>query len=127
MNRQRLSNSTFVLTAMVVIEFIFIFYLETIATTSALTAKVFGLTTSQLSDPTVQLLFRNQGIYNLAIAIILLYALFISRHKKDIITIMLIFIIVVAVYGGYSSDWMTLVKQGTLPLVALISLLIKCK
>jgi Predicted membrane protein len=112
---------------MVVIEFIFIFYLETIATTSALTAKVFGLTTSQLSDPTVQLLFRNQGIYNLAIAIILLYALFISRHKKDIITIMLIFIIVVAVYGGYSSDWMIAVKQGSLPLVALISLSIKCK
>ena len=65
-----------VLTTLVAIEFMYIFYLETIATTSSSTARVFGMTTEELSRESVTTLFRNQGVYNLLIGVLLLIALF---------------------------------------------------
>ena len=59
---QPLSPFVAVLALLVAAEFLFIFYLETIATTSERTAKVFGMDTSELARDSVSTLFKNQGV-----------------------------------------------------------------
>lgn len=54
-----------VLATLVAVEFVFIFYLETIATSSERTAKVFGIDVEELKRPALNVLFKNQGVYNL--------------------------------------------------------------
>ncbi len=55
---------TKVLSVLVALEFLYIFYLETLATTSEKTSSVFGMTTEELSQKNVKVLFKNQGVYN---------------------------------------------------------------
>ena len=57
-----MSPITITLAVLVAAEFCFIFHLETIATTSARTAKVFGMTQEELSRDSVSILFKNQGM-----------------------------------------------------------------
>ena len=81
-------------------------YLETIATTSDRTSKVFGIPVSQLNNKNINTLLKNQGVYNGLIGLLLIYT------------------IIVAVYGGLTSHISIFLKQGTLPILALISLLL---
>ena len=53
----------------------------------------------------------------------LLYGAFLSRNPKEIVGMLLIYIILVAIYGGLTSDKKIIIKQGGLPILALISLL----
>ena len=69
-----MSVITTVLAVLVAAEFLFIFYLETLATTSARTAQTFNMTVDELSRPSVSTLFKNQGVYNGVLAILLLVA-----------------------------------------------------
>ena len=66
---------TDILVLLVALEFCFIFYLESIKTSSAKTASVFGMEEEELKRPSVDLLFKNQGVYNLVIALISLWSL----------------------------------------------------
>ena len=52
-----MSVITTVLAVLVATEFLFIFYLETVATTSARTAQTFNMTADELSRPSVSTLF----------------------------------------------------------------------
>lgn len=113
-----------VLVTLVALEFLYIMYLETWATTSKKTSKVFNMEPSELNGKSVKILFKNQGIYNGLIAIALLYATFFSSSGKEISILFLIYIILVAIYGGISSDIKIIFKQGGLAIIALISLLI---
>ena len=49
---------TKVLSVLVALEFLYIFYLETLATTSEKTSSVFGMTTEELSQKNVKVLFK---------------------------------------------------------------------
>ena len=98
-------------------------YLETIATTSDRTSKVFGIPVSQLNNKNINTLLKNQGVYNGLIGLLLIYGLFSSAPKQLCIPI-LIYTIIVAVYGGLTSHISIFLKQGTLPILALISLLL---
>ncbi|EUI34659.1 membrane protein [Staphylococcus aureus M1131] len=109
-----------ILIIFVALEFFYIMYLETIATTSKKTSETFNISVDKLKDKNINLLLKNQGVYNGLIGVLLIYGLFISSNPKEICTV---YIIGVAIYGGLSSNISIFFKQGTLPVLALISML----
>ena len=114
---------TKILSILVALEFIYIFYLETIITTSSITGKVFKMSKEELENKNVQLLFKNQGIYNLLISVLIIIAtyIFVSTIWLKLI---LIYIILVAIYGGITSDKSIILKQAGIAIITLITLFI---
>lgn len=116
-----MSTITTVLTLFVALEFFYILYLETFATTSKTTSKVFGLPKEELARPSVATLFKNQGIYNGLLGVGLIYSLFSTNASLEINRLILCYIILVAIYGSLTSNKKTLFTQGGLAIVTLIS------
>ncbi|AME09208.1 MULTISPECIES: DUF1304 domain-containing protein [Gemella] len=112
-----------ILTVLVALLFFYIMYLETFATDSQSTSRVFNISQEELRRPALNILFKNQGIYNGLLGIALLYGAFISNNAKEVVAMLLIYIILVAIYGSLTSDKKIILKQGGLPILALISLL----
>ncbi|MBT8929923.1 DUF1304 domain-containing protein [Lactobacillus delbrueckii subsp. bulgaricus] len=98
-----------VLACLVAVEFFYIMYLETFATTSKKTAEVFQMDQEELSRPSVNTLFKNQGIYNGLLAVLTL-----------ILQLVLAYMILVAAYGAVTSQPKILSMQGGLPILTLI-------
>jgi putative membrane protein len=117
-----MSVVTIVLTTLVALEHLYILYLETFATDSDSTSRVFNMSKEELSRPSISKLFKNQGIYNGLIAIFLLYGLFVSQ-SVEIVALFLIFVIAAASYGALTADKKIILTQGGLAILALISLL----
>lgn len=112
-----------VLSTLVAIEFLFIMYLETLATSSDRTSKTFNFTKKELSSDKIKLLMKNQGIYNGLIGLVILYAAFISDNGQELLIINMIYIVLVALYCAYSSSNISIFfKQGTLALITLLVL-----
>lgn len=112
-----------VLSTLVAIEFLFIMYLETLATSSDRTSKTFNFTKKELSSDKIKLLMKNQGIYNGLIGLVILYAAFISNNGQELLIINMIYIVLVALYSAYSSSNISIFfKQGTLALITLLIL-----
>ena len=59
-----MSIITIILATIVALEHFYIFYLESIATQSDATSRVFNMDKEELARPSVSSLFKNQGIYN---------------------------------------------------------------
>ena len=115
-----------VLVVLVAVEFLYIMYLETFATASDKTAQTFKMTVQELQNKNEQTLFKNQGIYNGLIGLGLLYGLFFVQDYLDFVRFLLVYIILVAAYGAYSSDKSILFKQGGLAIIAyIVSLFLK--
>ncbi|MGT2799865.1 DUF1304 domain-containing protein [Streptococcus marmotae] len=119
---KKIGNLTCFFSSLVVLEFLYIFYLETMMTASESTSRVFAIPVEVLKTDTVQLLFQNQGVYNLMIAVVLVYTLVFSKNKIELLFVTLIYILVVALYGGWTSDISIFFKQGSVPLLATLSL-----
>ena len=100
------------------LEHIYILYLETIITDSEKTSKVFGIEVDELKTKTVSILLKNQGVYNGLLSILL----FISIFKSEIfwIRLFLTYIILVAIYGGITSNPKIIFKQGGLAIIAIL-------
>lgn len=118
-----MSKLTLILATLVALEFFYIMYLETFRTTSAKTAKVFKLTPADLSNPTVQTLFKNQGIYNGLLAVLILLAVFVFASKVATV-ILMSYIILVAIYGSLTSNPKIILMQGGLAILTLLSTLL---
>ena len=118
-----MSIITIILSVLVAGLFFYIMYLETFATDSDSTSRVFSIAKEELQRPSLNILFKNQGIYNGLIGVGLLYGTFFSKNPKEIIGTLLVYIILVAIYGGLTSDKKIILKQGGLPILALITLL----
>ena len=101
----------------------YIFYLESVATHSASTSRIFNMDQEELIRPSVTVLFKNQGIYNALIGVFLLYGLFIAKNS-EIVAIFLFFIIGVAAYGAVTSNKKIILTQGGPAIVALASFLL---
>lgn len=107
-----------VLACLVAVEFLYIMYLETFATTSKKTAEVFQMDQEELSRPSVNTLFKNQGIYNGLLAVLTLIAAF--ALGKIVLQLLLVYMILVAAYGAVTSQPKILLMQGGLPILTLI-------
>ncbi len=112
-----------ILVTLVAMLFFYIMYLETFATDSESTSRVFNIPQEELRKTNLNTLFKNQGIYNGLLGVALLYGAFLSKNPVEIVAMLLIYIILVAIYGGLTSDKKIILKQGGLPILALISLL----
>ena len=84
-----------ILVTLVAMLFFYIMYLETFATDSESTSRVFNIPQEELRKTSLNTLFKNQGVYNGLLAI----------------------------YGGLTSNKKIILKQGGLPILALLSLL----
>lgn len=116
-----MSIITLILASLVALEFFYILYLETIATTSVATARVFGMSQEELEQQSVNTLFKNQGVYNGLIAVLVLIAAFV-QPSSFWLGIFMVYIILVAIYGAVTSDPKILFKQGGLAMLTLLSL-----
>ena len=81
-----MSLLTIILASLAALEHLYIFYLESIRTTSDTTSRVFNMDKEELARPSVTSLFKNQGIYNALIGVFLLYGLFVSKNS-EVVTI----------------------------------------
>lgn len=107
-----------ILATVVALEHIYIMCLETIFTTSATTARTFKMDREELARPSVTALFKNQGIYNFLMAVLTLIAVW-GTGDLFWARCLLGYIVLVAVYGGITSNPMIILKQGGPALVAL--------
>lgn len=116
-----MSILSMVLTTLVALEFFYIMYLETIATTSTATSRVFNLPQDELKKKSFKVLMKNQGIYNGLIGLGLLYSVYLSTASLELVRVFLVYIIIVAIYGSITSDKKIIVTQGGLAIIALVS------
>lgn len=115
-----------ILSTLVALEFFFIMYLETFATTSSRTAKTFSMSKDDLENEKIRTLLKNQGIYNGLIGLGILYLLIFTKNYNGSLLAIMIYIILVALYGSFSSGNKSIFfKQGTLAVIVAILLLIQ--
>lgn len=112
-----------ILSTLVALEFFYIFYLETIATTSAKTAQVFQMSQDELRRQPVTALFKNQGVYNGLLGVLILLATFVFVSKIAVMVLMA-YIILVALYGSLTSNPKIILMQGGLPILTLLACLL---
>lgn len=117
-----MSTLTIIIATLTALEHFYIMYLETLATQSNMTGKIFSMSKEELSYLPVIKLFKNQGVYNGLIGLFLLYGLYISQNQ-EIVAIFLINVLLVAVYGALTVDKKILLKRGGLPILALLTFL----
>lgn len=118
-----MSILTKILAVAVALEFIYIMYLETFATTSEKTSKVFQMDVEELKRDSVNVLFKNQGVYNGLLSVFILLSTFVYDSKIALVALMS-YIIGVAIYGSISSNPKIILMQGGLPILTLLSLII---
>lgn len=117
-----MSLITQILATLVALEFFYIMYLETFATSSDTTSRVFGMEKAELERQSVNTLFKNQGVYNGLIAVLILIALYILPSLAWVMVLMA-YVVLVAAYGALTSDPKILLKQGGLAILTLLSCL----
>lgn len=108
---------TVILILLVAAEHLYIMFLETFATTSRHTSKTFNIDVDELSNHHISTLLKNQGIYNGVLALMLAFAAISQNLLWS--RLLLGYVILVALYGAWSSDSKTLIKQGGLAIVTL--------
>lgn len=104
--------------------FLYIMVLETFLTDSQLTARTFNMSVDELRKPALNTVMKNLGVYNGLVGAGMLYALLFSPDGREVAAVFFAFGLVVAIYGAISSQFSILFKQGTLPFLGLVSLVL---
>ncbi len=118
-----MSIVTTILATLVAAEFFFILYLETIATTSDRTAKVFGMTTAELNRPSVRTSSRTRTCTTASSPCWCSSRSLASASKPAVVALML-YVVAVAAYGSVTSNPKIILTQGGLAILALLSCLL---
>ena len=109
----------YILTTFVALEHFYIMYLEMFALNSPKARQIFNLDEQTASNPKIQLLFANQGLYNGFLATGLIFSLCIQQSA--VTYFFLSCVIVAAGYGAISAkNKGILIKQGTPAVLALV-------
>lgn len=108
---------TIILILLVAAEHLYIMFLETFATTSRHTSKTFNIDVDELSNHHISTLLKNQGVYNGVLALMLAFAALSQNLLWS--RLLLGYVILVALYGAWSSDPKILIKQGGRAIVTL--------
>ena len=116
---------TIIFSGLSALEHFYILVLETILTTSSRTSKTFKIEEEKLKDKNVSTLLKNLGVYNGLVAVLIIISIFLSIFREDNDNILWLrfllgYIILVAVYGGITSDWKIILKQGGLAMVGFV-------
>ena len=116
---------TIIFSGLSALEHFYILFLETIITTSSKTSKVFNIPEENLKDKHVSTLLKNQGVYNGLIAVLIIISIFLSIFREEYehilwLRFLLGYIILVAVYGGITSNIMIITKQGGLAVIGFV-------
>ncbi|MFC6464360.1 DUF1304 domain-containing protein [Marinilactibacillus sp. GCM10026970] len=118
-----MSILSIVLTTVVALEFFYIFYIQTLTTTSSTTSRIFNIDHSELKQKSMNTLLKNQGVYNGLIGLGLLYSIFFATASLEMTRFILIYIILVALYGSITSSKKIILTQGGPAIIALITTL----
>ena len=118
-----MSIITIILATIVALEHLYIFYLESVVTTSDTTSRVFNIDKTELARPSVTSLFKKQGIYNALIGIFLIYGIYLS-NSIEIVTIFVLFVIGAALYGTLTANKKIILTQGGPAILTLLSILL---
>ena len=118
-----MSIITIILATIVALEHLYIFYLESVVTTSDTTSRVFNMDKTELARPSVTSLFKNQGIYNALIVVFLIYGIYLS-NSIEIVTIFVLFVIGAALYGTLTANKKIILTQGGPAILTLLSILL---
>ena len=115
-----------ILSVLVALDFFFIMYLETFATTSSRTAETFSMSKNDLQNEKINTLLKNQDIYNGLIGVGILYLLIFTQNYNNSLFSIMLYIILVALYGSFSSGNKSIFfKQGTLAVIVVVLLLVQ--
>ncbi|EQM52689.1 membrane protein [Lactiplantibacillus plantarum EGD-AQ4] len=111
-----------IMAIIVAVEHLFILWLEMFNADSELASKSFGIPRQTLQSPAVQLLFKNQGLYNGFLAVGILYSLFVipAVASAGATLFFLACVMVAAVYGSITVSRAIVVIQGLPALIAFI-------
>lgn len=104
-----------VLTVLVAVLHVVFFVVESLLWTTPNVRKRFGM--SKEDAETTKVLAQNQGIYNLALAAALGWAVF--AHERNATLVLLGFVVFVGIYGGFTAKRSILVIQAAPALIAL--------
>lgn len=96
-------------------------YLKTFITSSNKTSKVFNIPLEKLGNKYLNVLFKNKGVYNGLIGLLLIYGACFSSSPLEIVRMLLIYIILVVLYSSLTSDKTIILKQVGLSIIALIT------
>ena len=116
-----MSIITLILAGIVALEHLYIMYLETFATHSDTTSRVFNMS-KELQRDSVTNLFKNQGIYNGLIAVFLLYGIF--TNSQLLVTVFVLNVFFAAIYGAITANKKIILTQGGPAILTLLSLII---
>lgn len=113
-----MNTLTIIFAALVALEHLYIMVLETFATDSKATSRTFNMDKSTLNDKNIATLFKNQGVYNGLLAVLIGVALW----QDDLLwtRLLLGYVILVAAYGSMTSNPKIILKQGGLAIIAMI-------